>query len=203
MPIAFPEIDTLADAVLYAWYPGEQGGNALANIIFGDVNPSGKLPITIYSTIDDLPEFDDYSMKNRTYRYFNGKALYPFGLGLSYSDLVFEYIKLSAVSLSVNDELQIKVVVTNNSDRDAKEVIQVYASKTEAEHFRPKQMLIGFEKVSIPANQSKTVIIPVKIKDLQYWDEAEQKYKVEKGEYEIRIGSSSEDIFIWEWINVE
>ncbi len=200
--IAFPEIDTLADAVIYTWYPGEQGGNALADIIFGDLNPSGKLPITIYNSIDDLPEFDDYNMDNRTYRYFNGEALYPFGHGLSYSDIVYEYIKLSGVSFSDDDILQIKIVVTNESDMDALEAIQVYASKTEAEHFRPKKMLLGFDKVMIPANQSKTIIIPVNIKDLQYWDEPKQKYKLEKGEYEIRIGSSSEDIFIWEWIEV-
>lgn len=201
--IAFPEIDTLADAVLYAWYPGEQGGNALADIIFGDFNPSGKLPVTIYKSIDDLPAFEDYNMENRTYRYFNGEALYPFGHGLSYSDIIFEYIKLSSVALNEDDELQIKVVVTNNSDRDAQEVIQVYAAKTEAEHFRPTQMLVGFEKVMLPANQSKTVIIPINIKDLQYWDEETQSFKVEKGEYEIRVGSSSDDISIWEWIEVE
>ena len=138
-------------------------------------------------------------------RYFKSKAepLWPFGHGLSYSDIVFEYIKLSAVSLTENDELQIKVVVSNESDMDAQEVIQVYAGKEEAEHFRPIQQLLGFKKVMIPANQSKTVIIPVNIKDLKYWDEEEQRFKVEKGEYEIRVGSSSEDISIWEWIRVE
>ena len=196
-----------------AWHPGVQAGPGIADVFFGDYNPSGKLTITFPRNVGQIPLYYNYKNTGRpaveddrwTSKYIDSPntPLIPFGHGLSYSNIVYEFIKLSAYEVSENDILQIKVVVTNDSDRDAFEVIQIYMAKPEAEHFRPKKMLVGFEKVFIPANKSKTVTIAINIQDLKYWDDNKKEYKVEKGEYEIHVGNSSDNIYIYEWVNIK
>jgi beta-glucosidase len=154
-PIAFPE--DLVDAVIFAWYPGEQGGKAVADIIFGDTVPSGKLPITFPVSTEQLPPYEDYSMKGRTYRYMEEKPLYPFGFGLSYTTFRFDSINLSSPSISAGGCVKAKVTVTNTGKRDAEEVVQLYISRDKRGKDEPFASLKGFKRVFIPAGRSKTV----------------------------------------------
>jgi beta-glucosidase len=154
-PIAIPE--DIADAVIFAWYPGEQGGRAVANIIFGDAVPSGKLPITFPASTAQLPPYEDYSMKGRTYRYMTEKPLYPFGFGLSYTAFRLDSITLSAQSITANETITAAVTVSNTGKRDAEEVLQIYITKDERGADDPAASLRAFRRVFIPAGKSITV----------------------------------------------
>jgi beta-glucosidase len=158
-PIAFPE--DIADAVIFAWYPGELGGRAVADIIFGDVVPSGKLPITFPASTDQLPPYEDYSMKGRTYRYMTEKPLYPFGFGLSYTSFRFDSVTLSSPSIpaaaATGAAIKAKVTLTNTGRRDACEVVQIYISKDERGPEDPLYSLRGFRRVFVPAGKSAAV----------------------------------------------
>jgi len=153
--IAIP--DDIADAVILAWYPGEKGGKAAADIIFGDVVPSGKLPITFYTSTSQLPPYEDYSMKGRTYRYMTEKPLYPFGFGLSYTSFRFDSIELSASSISAGAAVKAKVTLSNTGKRDADEVVQIYITRDERGEDDPLSSLRNFRRVFIAAGKSVTV----------------------------------------------
>jgi beta-glucosidase len=188
--IAIPEIKDMADAILFAWYPGEQGGNAVADIIFGNVNPSGRLPVTFYKSTTDLPDFENYSLDGRTYKYFHSEPLYPFGFGLSYTQ--FQY---SNLEVNINGEKIIASLTINNSgDFDGDEVVQVYTRKMDPKFWRPIKQLIGFSRISIKKGEQKSVKIEIDKKQFQCWNTEQQKYLVEPGEYEVMAGSSSEDL---------
>jgi len=188
--LAIPEINELADAILFTWYPGEQGGNAVADIIFGKVNPSGRMPVTFYKSDSDLPDFEDYGMAGRTYRYFTGEPLYPFGYGLSFTQ--FEYSDL--VTQVDGEKIKIAVTIRNKGDFDGDEMVQVYARKLNPKSWRPVKQLVGFCRVSLKKGEQKSIMIEIDKKQLQYWDTRQQKYLVEPGEYEFMAGSSSADL---------
>ena len=154
-PIAIPE--DIADAVIFAWYPGEQGGKAVADIIFGDVVPSGKLPITFPASTAQLPPYEDYSMKGRTYRYMIERPLYPFGFGLSYTSFRFDSIALSASAISAGGTVKATVTLSNTGKRDAEEVVQIYISRDQRTADDPLSSLRGFRRIFIPAGKSATV----------------------------------------------
>ncbi|NLA15057.1 MAG: glucan 1,4-alpha-glucosidase [Bacteroidales bacterium] len=143
-------------AILEAWYPGEEGGHAIADILFGDYNPSGKLPVTFYKSIDQIPAFEEYSMEGKTYRFFRGEPLYPFGYGLSYTTFEYEPIALPR-TISCNQNVEITVRVTNTGHRDGEEVVQLYVSLPHASHPAPIKSLQGFEKVFLEAGESRLV----------------------------------------------
>lgn len=145
-------IEEECDALIHAWYPGQFGGTALANIIFGEVSPSGKLPVTFYESADELPEFTDYSMKNRTYRYAEGNILYPFGFGLTYS-------KVQCSDISYKDGIA-SVVIENTGNFDTDEVVQFYIKDT-SEDAVPNHSLCGFERVSLKKGEKKTVQVKI------------------------------------------
>ncbi len=194
--IAMPEIEQMADALLFAWYPGEQGGNAIADLIFGDVNPSGRLPVSFYRSTSDLPPIDDYSMEGRTYRFFKGDVLFPFGHGLSYSN--FEYLSANFLmhgGQGISD-IAIRVKIHNNSSVDGEEVIQVYVKVPGAGYRVPEKSLVGFKRVLVAAGESMHVNIPLDIDFMKRWDVSEQKYLLVPGDYGFFIGASSEDIRI-------
>jgi beta-glucosidase len=191
---AMPEILDMADAVILAWYPGEEGGTALADILFGDVNPSGKLPVTFYKSVDDLPPFDDYSMDNRTYRYFRGEPEFEFGYGLSYTTFDFLQATPDKDEASINDTVSLTVTLRNTGNDDGDEVIQVYGSKTDPRLFRPIKTLIGFKRVSLKKGETKQVTLPVAVRTLACWDVQKHQYVIEPGKYELQIGASSKDI---------
>jgi beta-glucosidase len=157
-PIAIPE--HIADAVIFAWYPGEQGGKAVADIIFGDTVPSGKLPITFPASTSQLPPYEDYSMKGRTYRYMTEKPLYPFGFGLSYTSFHFDSITLSAPSIplsaAADTTIKAQVTLSNTGKRNAEEVVQIYVSKDDKGAHDPLSSLRAFRRVFIPAGKTIT-----------------------------------------------
>ena len=154
-PIAIPE--GIADAVIFAWYPGEQGGTALADIIFGDTVPSGKLPITFPASTEQLPPYEDYSLKGRTYRYMTEKPLYPFGFGLSYTTFRFDSMSLDAESITAGKKVKASVAVSNSGGRDADEVVQIYITRDDRGENDPLFSLRAFRRVAIPAGKSVTV----------------------------------------------
>jgi beta-glucosidase len=160
-PIAFPE--DIADAILFAWYPGEQGGNAVADIIFGDAVPSGKLPVTFPASTDQLPPYEDYAMKGRTYRYMEKKPLYPFGFGLSYTSFRFDSLELScggyaAGSIAAGGTVNVNVALTNTGTVDAVEVVQIYIAKENRGADDPIASLRAFRRIMVPAGSTVNAV---------------------------------------------
>ena len=178
-----PELES-CDAILQAWYPGEQGGTAVAEVLFGQVNPSGKLPITFYRSTDDLPDFLDYTMKGRTYRYFQGEALFPFGYGLSYT--TFDISKPQYIKNKV------RVKVKNTGMVDGTEVVQVYIRNL-ADKKGPLKTLRAYQRVTLKAGETKTVDIDLPRSRFEGWDVQSNSIRVVPGRYELMVGSSSAD----------
>lgn len=187
--IELKEVEKIADAVLLAWYPGEQGGNAVADILFGKVNPAGRLPVTFYQSNNDLPAFDDYSMKGRTYRYFNGEVQHPFGFGLSYTSFDYNGLVVSSSSSGYSFHFSIK----NTGNLIGDEVPQLYVRRVSAGAGEPIKQLKDFKRVSIASGKAVKVSLQLKISELEYFDEQKGKWLIYPGEYEIMIGGSSED----------
>jgi beta-glucosidase len=154
-PIAVPE--DIADAIIFAWYSGEQGGKAVADILFGDTAPSGKLPITFPASTSQLPPYEDYSMQGRTYRYMTEKPLWPFGFGLSYTTFRFDSLELSSSQIAEGEKITARVSVTNAGKRDAEEVIQIYISKDDRKTDEPLLSLRSFQRVKIQGGQKISV----------------------------------------------
>ncbi len=180
-----------APAILDSWYSGEQGGNAVAEALFGKYNPGGRLPLTFYNSLEELPPFDDYAIeKGRTYQYFTGKPLYEFGYGLSYTK--FKYSKL-AVTVG-EDAVNVKFNVKNVGKRDGDEVAQVYVHYPETGVYMPIKQLKGFKRVGIKKGATATVEIAIKKSDLRYWDEKTEQFVTPKGEYNIYVGASSANL---------
>jgi beta-glucosidase len=188
--IAMPEVVELADALLFAWYPGEQGGNAVADIIFGDANPSGRLPVTFYKSTEDLPPFEDYSMQGRTYRFYEGEVLFPFGHGLSYS--TFEY--LNAEVHDRNGHILIEGSIQRHGI-PGDEVVQVYCSFPESEQHAPVKTLVGIHHYPWTDSYMKYGVY-LDMDFMKRWDPEKKEYYLPKGEYTFYIGASSEDIRI-------
>jgi beta-glucosidase len=181
-----------ADAVIMAWYPGEQGGNALADIIFGDVSPAGRLPVTFYNSLDDVPAYEDYASRGRGYRYFQGKAQYPFGYGLSYSSFNYRWLQQPVTKAAVKDSLHFSVQVANAGAYDADEVVQVYVKYPPAERM-PIKELKAFRRVHIIKGNTATVNFTIPVADLQKWDLSTGKWKLYGGMYTIVAGADSQD----------
>ena len=179
-----PETES-CDAILQAWYPGEEGGTAIANVLFGDVAPSGKLPLTFYKSIDQLPDFEDYSMTGRTYRYFQGEPLYPFGFGLSYTTFEYGEARVKGKSLIIP--------VTNTGNVNATEVVQLYVKKADDAE-GPIKSLRGFQRVQIPAGQTVEVSLPLNEETFLAWSEEKQNMVPLKGTWELLYGGNSHDV---------
>ncbi|HEY8413562.1 MAG TPA: glycoside hydrolase family 3 C-terminal domain-containing protein [Pyrinomonadaceae bacterium] len=150
-----------APAILEAWYPGGEGGDAIADVLFGDYNPAGRLPVTFYKSVDQLPPFTDYSMQNRTYRYFKGDPLYPFGYGLSYTKFNYGKLKLAKQAVNAGEPLQVSVDVTNVGEREGDEVVQLYLTDVAASVPVPIRTLIGFERISLQRGEKRTVTFTI------------------------------------------
>jgi beta-glucosidase len=181
-------------AIVQAWYPGQEGGRAVAEILFGEVNPSGRLPVTFYRATTDLPSFLDYSMANRTYRYFKGQPLFAFGRGLSYTQFKYDAAHLDKTQANQNDTVHVKLDLANTGPRDGDEVVQVYFRHVKSAVPQPLEALCGFQRVPVAVKQAAHVDIPVPLKELRYWDTARKQYVVEPGDYEILVGAASDDI---------
>jgi beta-glucosidase len=175
-----------AAAVLQAWYPGEEGGTAIAETLAGRNNPAGRLPVTFYKSVDQLPAFTDYSMANRTYRYFTGQPLYPFGYGLSYSRFEYGDLQLSAPALEAGEDLTARVEVKNTSARAGDEVVQAYLTFPKVPG-APLRALRGFERVHLEAGEARTVSFTLSPRDLSHVDEA-GTHVVGPGTYRLSVG---------------
>ena len=143
------EISNYVDAIVYAWYLGEQGGNAIADIIFGDVNPSGKLPITIPKSLSHIPDYNDYSMYNRTYRFTKYKPMYPFGFGLSYSNFIYSDLQIKNNKIKKGESIDLNFEIHNDSQTSGEEIIQIYIKDIEASYRTPNSSLIFFNRVHL------------------------------------------------------
>ncbi len=193
--MAMPWEDSNLPAVLQAWYPGQAGGTAVADVLFGNYNPSGRLPVTFYRTTADLPPFEDYSMANRTYRFFTGTPLYAFGHGLSYTQFTYAAAKAASPTVANRGEIKLIVEVTNSGPRDGDEVVQVYARETGlTDPTRPRQNLVGFQRITLAKGQKATVSITIPASALRHWDTAKKAYVVDAAVYELRVGAASDDI---------
>jgi beta-glucosidase len=175
-----------ADAILESWYSGEEGGTAIAQTLAGANNPAGRLPVTFYKGVEQLPSFDDYSMENRTYRYFKGQPLYPFGYGLSYSRFQYSNLKLSNAELHEGDPLSVDVDVSNSSDRDGDEVVQVYLTFPRLSR-APRAALVGFTRVHIAKGETRHVQISLSQRDLSIVNEAGVRLTA-PGDYRVSVG---------------
>ena len=190
--IAFGSVEGEYDALLQAWYAGQGGAKALAEILFGDYNPGGKLPVTFYRSNSDLPDFLDYSMKNRTYRYFTGVPQYAFGYGLSYTTFVVGQGKLSKKAMKKNGQVTLTVPVTNTGKREGTETLQVYVKALD-DAGAPIKALKGFQKLSLKAGETKAATISLDGEAFEYYDESIDELSTRAGRYQILYGTSSLD----------
>jgi beta-glucosidase len=189
-PISSPEVFELADAVLFAWYPGQEGGQAAADIIFGDINPSGRLPITFPKTTSQLPTYSDYSMKGRTYRYMNEEPQYPFGFGLSYTTFNYSDIKASKNQINSGESITVAAKITNTGKFAGEEVAQLYISDNNASVVVPNSSLKGFKRIQLAPGESTEVTFSITPEMLKITDN-EGKAILEPGEFTIVISGSS------------
>ena len=180
-----------ANAILEAWYPGEFGGQAIAETLMGENNPAGRLPVTFYSSVDDLPAFDDYAMKNRTYRYFTGKPLYSFGYGLSYTKFAYSNLKIASPKVRAGDPLNVEVEVRNSGAVAGSEVAQMYLVPPASANggLSPKLQLEGFERVVLQAGESRKLSFTLSPRDLSEVD-GDGVRSVQAGEYLLSIGGA-------------
>jgi beta-glucosidase len=190
--LAINSINDHIPAIVNAWYPGEQGGTAVAEALFGDYNPAGRLPLTYYNSLDELPPFDDYDItKGRTYQYFTGKPLYPFGFGLSYTS--FEYRQLQIEERDEN--IRVSLNVKNTGKVDGDEVVQIYVKFPDTDNIAlPLKQLKGFARVSVKKGQTVPVAVDIPKESLRYWDTSAGGFKTPEGKFIFMAGASSEDI---------
>lgn len=189
-PLSILWEDKNIPAIVNAWYPGEQGGTAVAEVLFGKYNPAGRVPVTYYNSIEDLPPFDDYDITKRTYKYFEGDVLYPFGYGLSYTSFRYSDLKIEDKGSTVD----VTFTLRNVGRYDGDEVVQVYTRLPDYEGIAPIKELRGFKRVHLRKGQSKSVTVPLRREDLRYWSETQKKFIVPEGLPEIMVGASSADI---------
>jgi len=179
--------DAHAAAIVEAWYPGEEGGTALAEVLFGDYNPAGRLPVTFYKSAEQLPPFDDYNMEGKTYRYFRDEPLYPFGYGLSYTSFAYDNLALSSKKVEPGENVQISVDVRNTGDREGDEVVQLYVNDVEASVPVPIRRLEGFERINLLPGEKKTVEFILQPAHMSLIDDDGNR-AVEPGSFEVSVG---------------
>ena len=197
--LAINWMDEHIPAIVNAWYPGEQGGTAVAEVLFGDYNPAGRLPLTYYKSLDELPPFDDYDItKGRTYKYFKGDVLYPFGYGLSYTTFKYSNLQVADGEEEINVSFQLK----NSGKYAGDEVAQVYVKLPERDEVMPIKELKGFERVTLKSGENKKVTLKLRKDLLRYWDEAKDKFVCPSGDYTIMVGASSADIRLQKVVSV-
>ncbi len=188
-----PEVET-CDAILQVWYPGQEGGTAVADVLFGDCNPSGKLPVTFYKNSEQLPDYEDYSMKGRTYRYFDD-ALFPFGFGLSYTSFKLGEPNLNSqntqnIQSIQNNPITLTIPVTNTGKRDGTETVQLYIRNPQ-DADGPLKSLRAFQRIHVKAGQTDNAELQLTDKSFEFWDAASNAMRVKPGKYEILVGTSS------------
>lgn len=192
--IACPWEASNIPAIVQAWYPGQAGGTAVADVLFGDYNPAGRLPVTFYASTRDLPPFEDYALRERTYRYFTGKPLYAFGHGLSYTRFEYSEMRLELRNGKDGRHISVHARVRNAGARAGDEVVQVYVRNVTADRSGPIAQLCGFTRLHLRPGELRDVTIDVPAERFAVWKDAEQGFAVLPGEYEFRAGAASDDI---------
>lgn len=188
-PMNLTEVHEIADAVILAWYPGEEAGHALADILFGTVSPSGRLPITFPKSLDQLPAYEDYSMEGRTYRYMTEEPMYPFGYGLSYTEFSYSDISLTASSIKKGQTIEVSCTVTNTGDHASQEVVQLYITDEEASVAAPLFSLKGVQSIKLAPDENQKVVFTITSDMLELIDEQGAAI-IEKGDFTITIAGS-------------
>ncbi|SMQ97362.1 glucan 1,4-beta-glucosidase [Xanthomonas fragariae] len=182
-------------AILLAWHPGQRGGSAVGDVLFGHASPGGRLPITFYKQDERLPAFDDYAMRGRTYRYFAGKPLYPFGHGLSYTQFAYSDLGLDRSTLAADSSLRATVKVKNTGQRAGDEVVQLYLHPLTPQRERAIKELQGFQRITLQPGEQRELRFTITPRDaLRIYDDQRKAYAVDPGAYEVQIGASSADI---------
>jgi beta-glucosidase len=189
-PMNLSEVHELADAVLLVWYGGEEAGSALADIVFGKVSPSGRLPITFPKSLEQLPPYEDYSMKGRTYRYMNSEPMYPFGYGLTYGKFSYSELKLSSVSVKKNQPVDVEVTVTNNGSMSADEVVQLYITDLDTKFENPLHSLKGFQRITLATNSSQIVKFRLLPEMFETVNDKGMKI-IDPGKFKVTVGGAS------------
>jgi beta-glucosidase len=184
--IAIPWENENIPAIINAWYGGQGAGTAIADVLFGDYNPAGRLPVTFYKSDNDLPDFSDYSMNNRTYRYFKGEALYPFGYGLSYTTFKYDILNVPATA-AIGKNVTVSARITNSGKKDGDEVVQLYISHQGVQGKAPLESLKGFQRITLKTGESKTVSFTLTPEQLSIVSE-DGKMQEPKGKVELSIG---------------
>ena len=205
--VSFNGLEQELEGILAAWYPGQRGGDAVADVLFGNYNPAGRLPVTFYSSTNELPNFEDYNMRagnGFTYRYYNGNAMYPFGYGMSYTKFKYSDLAINKKVFNNSDEVVVSVNVKNSGELDGEEVVQLYVKDVESTTWMPHKQLRGFKRISLKKGEKKMVEFKLNVrKDLRYYDAIKQTYAVEPGDFEIQIGGSSKNIQLKKIISIE
>ncbi|MDB6156449.1 MAG: glucan 1,4-alpha-glucosidase [Gammaproteobacteria bacterium] len=182
-------------AILVAWYPGQRGGDAIADVLFGGTNPAGRLPVTFYKASEKLPAFDDYNMRGRTYRYFEGEPLFPFGYGLSYTHFEYSGLQIDHSRVAEHDTVHVSLTVKNVGPRTGDEVVQLYVREVTPRERRAVKALRGIERLTLkPGDTRRASFTLVPDKDFTHYDVEHKRYAVNGGSYELQVGASSSDI---------
>lgn len=189
-PIALGEVDEFVDAIVFIWYPGMEGGRAVADVLFGDASPSGKLPLTFPKSLEQLPAFDDYSMKGRTYRYMTEEPLYPFGFGLSYSRFEYSDLKLDRADVPTGGSINVRLMLHNSGPADAAEVVQFYLSDLKASTVVPVSHLVGFERIQLAAGESRVINFILTPEMMSFYND-DGKLTLEPGAFKLEVGACS------------
>jgi len=196
-PLTIPSVKQNAPAIIEAWWGGEQGGNAMADVIFGNVNPGGKMPLTVYAAESQVPSQEEYDVtKGFTYMYINGKPLYPFGHGLSYTEFTYSNLIVSAKQIKASGNITVTATIKNSGKLDGDEVVQLYIHDVAPSVKRPVKELRGFQRISLKSGEAKTISFNIPGNKLAFYDEKIHGFRVEPGARNVMLGSSSDDIHL-------
>jgi beta-glucosidase len=202
-PLTVPWLKEKIPALLQAWWPGEEGGRAVAEVLFGVVNPAGRLPHTVYASAAQVPPLSEYDVtKGFTYMYVNGKPLFPFGHGLSYTSFKYKPLKLSAAKIHAADAVSVSVEITNEGKRAGDEVAQLYVHQVKSSVKRPAKELRGFQRIRLQPGETKTATFRLPAEKLAFWDEQSHGFLVEPGRFDVLVGASSADIRVQDHLEV-
>jgi beta-glucosidase len=202
-PLTVPWIAENVPAIMEGWWGGEEGGNAMADVLFGKTDPGGRLPLTVYASAAQVPPQDEYDVtKGFTYMYVNGKPLFAFGHGLSYTTFAYDNLKLDAKQIAADGKIVVHVDVANVGQRAGDEVVQLYVHQEVCSVKRATEELRGFQRLTLQPGEKKTVTLEMPAEKLAFYDEKTHGFLVEPGAFDVMVGAASDDIRLRETVMV-